>query len=140
MRRTRISDLDLYSCLSDATSIDYTTVRGPFRMAPVPMLRLPPFALEFLDGREPWGAYYLVYEQGASKDEHTDPPPYSGSHERLVVLLRAADLGGVLVVDGKAEPLQAGEGVIFRPDVQPHLVSRVELGTRIAFTVGALTP
>lgn len=88
-----------------------------------------------------WDNYLLVYPDGSyvptHKDE-TDLSIYPGKrHIRLNALVRPANFGGILTVDGEEVTLKMTDAIVFYPDEQEHSVSPVK-GERIVWTVGAL--
>lgn len=55
-----------------------------------------------------------------------------------MVLLRAAEEGGELVVGGAVAPLEEGVAIEMRADVEEHEVREVRRGARVSLTVGCL--
>ncbi len=81
----------------------------------------------------PFDCYLLRFREGAEVPEHTDPVS-DKRHYRLNIILRHAKSGGEFVC---AEPIYASRRIkLFRPDVTPHSVSRVNAGTRYVLSVG----
>ncbi len=90
-----------------------------------------------VDSSNGWDAYLLRYGDGAYVPDHRDPTT-EFSHLRLNALLQEASGGtGVLYLNGEAFELACGDAVLFRPDVIPHRVSRVE-GERLVLSVGCV--
>lgn len=119
-----------------------TTVRGPFQMHALDAAALEhvyslwPRFRAWMDQGEPWGCYLLVYEVGALKEPHKDPPKKPGGrHDRLIMLLQGAE-GGDLYLAGDHYALEAGEAICFRPDLVEHWVTEVTAGKRIVLTLG----
>ena len=121
--------LDLVAALADGT----LGAQRPFAEAQVAAAR------EGLgvDSSNGWDAFLLRYREGAFVPEHRAPTT-SLCHLRLNVLLLEASQGtGLLHLGGELFPLGAGDAVLFRPDVQPHQVTRVE-GERHVLSVGCI--
>jgi predicted 2-oxoglutarate/Fe(II)-dependent dioxygenase YbiX len=85
---------------------------------------------------EPHDCYLLRYPEGSYIPPHVDDTP--AEHHRINCLVEPARLGGDLIVSGIRYQLRAGDAYAFRPDLEPHEVTRVERGARFLFTVGAL--
>lgn len=84
-----------------------------------------------------WDAWLLCYPRGSMIPPHTDAPDAAGvGHHRLNALVAAATHGGVLSIDGAEVPLVAGDGLLFRPDLQVHAVSEIVVGERLVWSVG----
>lgn len=78
-------------------------------------------------------AYLLKFPQGSEIAEHTDPVQ-QGKHYRLNIVLKAAQSGGEFQCENAI--INTSRIKLFRPDVSPHSVTRVELGTRYLLSVG----
>lgn len=92
--------------------------------------KLPLLRLGFAD------AYLLRFPEGSHVPEHTDVVPGS-RHWRLNVVLRRAGSGGEFVC---ARAWRLGRVALFRPDSEPHSVTRIEEGTRYVFSLGWALP
>ena len=78
--------------------------------------------------------HLLRFRTGTHVPRHRDPA--TGRHYRVNIVLRAADQGGVFSC---ARPLLDWPRVkIFRPDVEPHSVSRIEAGERWLLSLGVV--
>ena len=138
-----LSEAELNYWLSTAESVNYTTVRGAYRMAPLTTdeLSQSPNTMLFLSKSEPYACYIIKYGVGAFKTTHRDPPLRGSSklvHLRMVCLLQNAEQGGQLTIDGHEELFLPRDAIIFRADTSDHGVSEVLLGERIILTVGKL--
>ncbi len=81
----------------------------------------------------PFDCYLLRFREGAEIPEHTDPVD-GRRHYRLNIVLRAARAGGEFICSA---PIFASRRIkLFRPDVAPHAVTRVERGTRYVLSIG----
>ncbi|MEL7296194.1 MAG: 2OG-Fe(II) oxygenase [Pseudomonadota bacterium] len=81
----------------------------------------------------PWDCYLLRYKEGAEIPSHTDPVD-GRKHYRVNVVLSEAEDGGEFECD---TPIFASRRIkFFRPDQQPHSVSRVNAGTRYVLSFG----
>lgn len=90
-----------------------------------------------VDSSKGWDAYLLRYREGAFVPEHRDPTT-ALCHLRLnALLLEPSEGTGLLILDGEAFTLASGDAVLFRPDTQPHRVSKVE-GERFVLSVGCV--
>lgn len=134
-----LSQTELWAALELAKYVEYTTVRGPFKMAPLEpehLLAVPP-AIAFLGGQRPYGAYIIRYAVGAEKAPHVDPPTFAkDGHDRIVCLLQAPGSGGTLRFEGEPVSLGVRDGVQFRADLISHSIDTVTEGERIVLTVG----
>jgi len=138
-----LSEAELQYWLSTAESVNYTTVRGAYKMAPLTLdeLSQSPNTMLFLGKSEPYACYVIKYGVGAFKTMHRDPPLVGSSklhHQRMVCLLQNAGEGGQLTIDGHDELFLPRDAIIFRADTSDHGVSQVLRGERIILTVGKL--
>ncbi len=85
----------------------------------------------------PFDCYLLRYSPGALIAEHKDPVT-DRKHCRLNIIVREATVGG----DFRCQnPIYSSARIkIFRPDISPHSVTRVEKGTRYVFSLGWTRP
>lgn len=83
-------------------------------------------------------AYMLRYRPGAFIPPHKDDAPLAHEHRRMNFIVQSAEKGGRLIVDNQPYLLSCRDAYIFRPDLEEHEVTKVEEGTRLVFTVGAL--
>jgi hypothetical protein len=90
----------------------------------------PLLQLWFLD------AYLLRFPEGSHVPEHTDQV-LGCRHWRLNLVLRRALRGGEFVC-GRAWRL--GRLALFRPDTEPHSVTRIDEGTRYVLSLGCALP
>lgn len=149
-----LSEAEHQTLLHFAFTANYTTVRGPFRMAVLTRFHLKPVpsVQTWLEGgecygTELYGAYIIRYGVGAQKEPHLDPTPRKGyAHDRLVCMLQTAQEGGTLMFDmgphtaesWEPVPLGRRDAVQFRADLISHAIEPVTAGERIILTVGRL--
>lgn len=97
--------------------------------------------LGLADDNALFDAWLLRYPRGSGVPAHVDAAAADDHvHVRVNAVVVAADAGGVLAIDGAVVDLAAGDAVVFRPDVEVHAVSVVDVGERVVFSVGALVP
>lgn len=90
-------------------------------------------------GRTPYFASLLRYRRHEARPAHVDSLEHGAQHHpRIVVLCKAPELGGELLIRGELAPLRVGDGVVFDAASDLHEVRGVERGERIAVTVGVL--
>lgn len=77
--------------------------------------------------------YLIRYTEGTHIPEHTDPTP-GGRHYRVNVVLWPARKGGKFFT--KNPSFSFGPIHIFRSDINPHQVTKVERGVRYALSFG----
>ena len=78
-------------------------------------------------------SYLLYYPCGSEIPAHVDSVSF-GRHYRVNVILKKALVGGDFIC---ADPIFSKFGVnLFRPDISPHAVSRVESGYRVVLSFG----
>jgi len=85
-------------------------------------------------------SYFLRCGPGISIPPHTDPARPGFEHHRLNVVLSTDHVGGDVSVDGHRVEWQAGDALIFRPDLLQHEVSTVTSGQRLLWSVGCTIP
>jgi hypothetical protein len=84
-----------------------------------------------------YDGYLLYYPEGSEIPSHTDPVA-AGRHYRLNIMLKKAKKGGEFIC---ADPVfKCWRMSLFRPDVSPHAVSRIERGYRIMLSIGWVRP
>ena len=77
--------------------------------------------------------YLLYYPEGSEIPLHTDAVQ-AGKHYRLNLMLKKAKKGGEFICES---PIFKGWRVfLFRPDVSPHSVTKIESGYRVMLSVG----
>lgn len=84
--------------------------------------------------------FFIRYRPDLREDAvplHIDPAPPGKEHHRLNLILDAGQ-GGDLYVNSELVPLRVQDAYVFRPDLEPHKVTRVVTGQRLVFSVGAL--
>jgi hypothetical protein len=82
----------------------------------------------------PFDCYLLRYPDGSEIPVHTDPVP-RGRHFRLNIILKTAKAGGEFISFDR--PIFATKRIVlFRPDISPHFVRKVEGGSRYVFSLG----
>ena len=139
LHRSWLTESELWTCLELAKYAEYTTVRGPLRMAPLfdHHLAVIPAIQRYLQGEKPYGAFIIRYAVGGEKGPHLDAVP-SGktTHDRMVCLLQAPGAGGELRFEGELVPLAVRDAVQFRADLISHAIGPVLEGERIVLTVG----
>ena len=84
----------------------------------------------------PFDCYLLRFPEGSEIDTHTDPVDQGKRHFRLNIVLKHANVGGEFVADDSI--VNWSRVKLFRPDITPHSVTRVERGTRYVLSVGWL--
>lgn len=77
--------------------------------------------------------YLLYYPKGSEIPTHTDPVT-SGRHYRLNVMLKKAPLGGEFICENPI--FRGGRIFLFRPDVSPHAVTKIDKGYRLMLSIG----
>lgn len=81
----------------------------------------------------PFDLYLLRFRPGAEIPTHTDPVTEK-RHFRLNVVVSEAQRGGEFVC---ADPIfETRRLKLFRPDLSPHSVTRIESGTRYVLSLG----
>ena len=81
----------------------------------------------------PFDLYILRFKRGAEIPTHTDPVSRK-QHFRLNIVVRRATKGGQFVCD--APIFESTRIKLFRPDISPHSVTRVEEGARYVLSLG----
>lgn len=92
--------------------------------------------------------YILHYPEGSYINTHVDPAIEGFEHHRINIVFKDCELGGNFYLedpyDDNRPDYEGWDGfyrfVKFRPDIQPHGVSRVIRGNRWVFSFGWLTP
>lgn len=79
--------------------------------------------------------YLLRYPKGARIVWHTDPAIYGMRHVRINLVLKHA-VGGHFICDHCL--FRLGRLAIFRPDLERHMVTEVDAGTRYVLSMGFL--
>lgn len=105
-------------------------------MGDVATTRLVRRALDALGGPVIFDAWLMRYPVGSEVPAHTDPSPPGLCHVRLYALALAS-VGGLFYVDGEEVPLDDGDAVAFRADLQRHQLTPVERNERLVLSVGA---
>lgn len=78
----------------------------------------------------------LKFPTGSYIDPHTDPIP-GKRHFRLNIFLKKAQKGGEFVLNCGAQALAGGSRwELFRPDIMPHYVTKIDQGTRYVLSIG----
>ena len=81
----------------------------------------------------PFDLYILRFKTGTEIPAHTDPVR-NKRHYRLNIVLRHAKSGGDFIC---SEPIFETRRIkLFRPDVSPHSVTKIESGTRYVLSLG----
>ncbi len=81
----------------------------------------------------PFDLYILRFKPGTEIPTHTDPVDKK-RHYRLNIVLRQARSGGDFIC---AEPIFETRRIkLFRPDVSPHSVTKIQCGTRYVLSLG----
>jgi hypothetical protein len=85
-------------------------------------------------------AYLLRFPEGSQARWHTDPSPVGWRHWRANLTLRPARDGGRFLWAASMGPRvrRLGPLTVFRPDVTPHALTRVERGSLWLLSVGWL--
>lgn len=83
-------------------------------------------------------AYLLKFPEGSHIYWHKDPVEKGEKHYRLNVFLKSVDVGGKFVCEGKTI-LNTRFVQCFRPDIQRHMVTKIEKGTRYVLSIGWVT-
>lgn len=135
--RSYFRPYEVQAALALSESITYTTIRGSFKMGPIVNFGAFPVIFDWIDGEEPYGCYILRYGPGAEKTPHVDPTP-GKIHDRIVVLLQAANTGGDIYIEGQGFKLTPGDAVFLRADLELHAITPVVSGERIVLTVGRI--
>lgn len=133
MRMLKLGWLELEAWLLAADLLDYTTVKGNRKMAPLRRDQIVGQASLFLGRAKPYGCYVIRYSEGPGREAHVDD---GVAHERAIFSLKNADRGGQLLVLGLPVDLQPGDGVVYRADLYKHSVTPIEKGERIVLTLG----
>ncbi len=81
---------------------------------------------------ELWDCHLIHCKQEALLHKHTDPVP-GRKHFRLNVVLWPAAVGGKFRCAGA---VTVGPFTLFRPDIMPHEVTRVQRGNRVVLSIG----
>ena len=81
----------------------------------------------------PFDFYLLRFREGAEVPEHTDPVT-DKKHYRLNIVVKNARAGGEFRCP--APIYESARIKLFRPDLSPHSVTRVERGTRYVLSLG----
>ncbi len=79
--------------------------------------------------------YVIRYPPGSRIGWHVDPAMYGMRHVRINLVLKHA-VGGRFVCDRTL--FRLGRLAIFRPDLERHMVTEVESGTRYVLSMGFL--
>ena len=85
-------------------------------------------------------SYFLRCGPGIAIPPHTDPSTPGFEHHRLNVVLSTEHEGGNVTIAGEEVVWEAGDALIFRPDLRLHDVSTVTSGQRLLWSVGCLLP
>ena len=81
----------------------------------------------------PFDLYLLRFKPGTEIPTHTDPVSKK-RHFRLNIVVRQAQRGGQFVC---SEPIFETRRIkLFRPDLSPHSVTKIESGTRYVLSLG----
>lgn len=86
----------------------------------------------------PFDVYLLSFAKGVSIPTHTDRAPAGKRHYRFNIFLRQPKRGGQFVSTGCI--LSGWRFNVFRPDITPHSVSKIEQGSRLVLSIGWLWP
>jgi len=81
-------------------------------------------------------SFILKMPEGSVIKKHIDPAIFGKRHFRVNFIFRHADEGGVFILTDGFGLRDVRRVNIFRPDVEEHLVTRVNKGTRYALSVG----
>lgn len=81
-------------------------------------------------------AWLMRYPVGSELPAHTDAASGDLCHVRLYALALGS-AGGLFYIDGEEVPLEDGDAVMFRPDLQRHQLTTVERNQRLVLSVGA---
>lgn len=107
---------------------DYHGVSAPMHLT----LRV----LELLDPKNPDAKYldsfFLHYRTAQGCWAHRDPR----SSTRVNVLLIKPPLGGEFVVDGRVNPMDVGDAIVFEPSKDVHGVTPCVGGSRVIWSMG----
>ncbi len=90
------------------------------------------FKMKLLEGSS-WDMYLLKFPKDSYIDEHTDPVE-GKEHHRINVYLKDDLYGGHFWKNGDIVPAHWFH--YFRPDIEPHRVSRVTHTTRYVLSIG----
>ncbi|RYE56439.1 MAG: 2OG-Fe(II) oxygenase [Sphingobacteriales bacterium] len=83
----------------------------------------------------PFDCYLLRYSTGAFVPRHVDQVQQGERHFRLNIVLNKKFVGGDFQHEGK--PIYESKRIkIFRPDLLPHWVTPVKVGTRYVLSIG----
>lgn len=88
-------------------------------------------------GQRALGCYLIRYDRGGFAPPHVDVVS-QGAHERLVLLVRASEVGGRLLVCGLPVALEPGDALEFRADLCEHEVTPVDVGSRLVLSLGRI--
>lgn len=84
-----------------------------------------------------WDAWLLRYPSGSYIPRHLDEAEMFGKkHHRMNAIVDNGGIGGTLVVYNEEITLLSGDAYVFRPDIMPHEVTRVEGQDRLVWSVG----
>lgn len=89
----------------------------------------------------PFDCYLIRYKVGSEIDWHTDPVPPGKKHYRLNIFLKQAKKGGAFEIHARECWKNVYSGwrwELFRPDIHPHRVTKIESGTRYVLSIGWL--
>lgn len=84
-------------------------------------------------------AYIIRIPMGVEVPTHTDTVTPNFSHHRVNITLRAARKGGLTYIEDNGKLIMAKWAYKFRPDIQPHRVTKVEEGELWILSFGWLT-
>lgn len=90
------------------------------------------YKMKLLGGKS-WDMYILKFPAGSYINEHTDPVE-GKEHHRINIPLVNDIYGGNFYKNGDIEPRKWF--YYFRPDIEPHAVSRVFHRTRYVLSIG----
>lgn len=81
----------------------------------------------------PFDLYLLRFKHGTEIPTHTDPVQKK-RHFRLNIVVKQAQRGGHFIC---SQPIFETRRIkLFRPDVSPHSVTKIESGTRYVLSLG----
>lgn len=89
------------------------------------------FKCKLMSGKS-FDVYILKYPKNSYLEEHTDDID-GKEHHRLNIVLQRASIGGVFNINGKSQDKIFN---YFRPDIEPHRLTKIHSGTRYVLSIG----
>lgn len=86
-----------------------------------------------------YDCYLLRYPEHSYIPPHQDDAPFGSRHSRINIIIKTADLGGILKICDEEIEISSGDAYYFRPDLYEHSVSEIEKGERIVLSIGTLS-